>query len=113
MSTLVLLDNNFMLDIRCYIGFELTNIRQINEQLVVSFGNLFQIVLVLALNVALQGARIAVAFVAAFRLALEWLFLLVGEKVAVQVVLPLEALVALMTKVLTLIAKSINISELL
>lgn len=51
----VLLDINFVMDIWCDIGLKLANIGQEVEHLVVTFGNLFQIVLVLALNMAFQG----------------------------------------------------------
>lgn len=53
--TQVLLNINFVLDIWCDIGLKLANIGQEVEHLVVAFGNLFQIVLVLALNMTFKG----------------------------------------------------------
>ncbi len=74
------------------------------EHAAVALGHPLQEVLVLTLDVALEGAGVAVALGAVWRAALEGLRVLVREQVAVEVVLPLEALVALGAGVLALAA---------
>ncbi len=67
-------------------------------------GHLLQKVLVLTFHMPLERSGVAVALVTSGRLALERFLLLVGEKVAVEVVLPLKALVAQEAGVLAFVA---------
>jgi len=99
-----LLDHNLALHIGRHVRAQLADVGQEVEHAAVALGHPLQEVLVLTLDVALEGAGVAVALGAVWRAAPEGLGVLVREQVAVEVVLPLEALVALGAGVLALAA---------